>query len=288
MSWEESVGRIQKKSLDRPDETRRFPKGIGELTRVGSLTVGRGVLEPGWRWSVDMKPVTGTQSCQIHHLQVLLSGHLRIQMDDGESDEFFANEVFDVPPGHDAWVVGDEPVVILDIYGNIGDFGLPSGHDRVVTTLLISDIVDSTVTARRLGDAAWKQLLAEHNRIIRGQFERFRGREVSTTGDGFLATFASAAAALRCAAAIRDEVSTIGIQVRIGVHTGEIELLPNDVGGVAVHAAARITALGGPSEVIVSALTRALAEDSGLRFEERGSHQLKGLDSPLELFALID
>lgn len=282
------MGRIQKKSLDRPDETRRFPRGIGELTRVGSLTLGRAILQPGWRWSVDVKPLTGTPSCQIHHLQMLQSGQLRVRMDDGESDDFFANEVFEVPPGHDAWVVGDQPVVVLDLYGNVGDFALASGHDRVVTTLLMSDIVDSTVTARRLGDARWKQLLAEHNRIIRGLLERFRGREVNTTGDGFLATFASAAAALRCAAAIRAEVSTLGIHVRIGVHTGEIELLPNDVGGVAVHAAARIMALGGPSEVLVSAVTRALAEGSGLRFEERGRHQLKGLDLPMELFALTE
>jgi class 3 adenylate cyclase len=282
------MSRIQKKSLDRPDETRRFPSGIGELTRVGSLTVGRGVFQPGWRWSVDVRPLTGTALCQIHHLQLLLSGRLRVQMDDGESEEFGANDVFEVPPGHDAWVVGDEPAVVLDIYGNVGDFALPSGHERVVTTLLMSDIVDSTVTARRLGDARWKQLLAEHNRIIRGQLEHFRGREVKTTGDGFLATFASAAAALRCAAAMRHAVSTLGIQLRIGVHTGEIEVLPNDVGGVAVHAAARIMALGGPSEVILSAVTRALADGSGLRFEERGSHQLKGLDQPVELFALVD
>lgn len=281
------MSRIHKKSLDRPDETRRFPRGIGEVTRVGSLTVGRGVFQPGWRWSVDVRPLTGTVSCQIHHLQLLLSGRLRVQMDDGESEEFGANDVFEVPPGHDAWVVGDEPAVLLDVYGNVGDFALPSGHERVATTLLMSDIVDSTVTARRLGDARWKQLLAEHNRIIRGQLEHFRGREVKTTGDGFLATFASAAAALRCAAAMRDAVSTLNIQLRIGVHTGEIEVLPNDVGGVAVHAAARIMALAEPSQVIVSAVTRALAEGSGLRFEERGSHELKGLDQPIELFALV-
>jgi class 3 adenylate cyclase len=282
------MSRIQKKSLDRPDETRSFPRGIGELTRVGSLMVGRGVFQPGWRWSEDVQPLTGTASCQIHHLQLLLSGQLRVQMDDGETAEFVANDVFEVPPGHDAWVVGDEPAVVLDFYGNVGEFALPSGHERVVTTLLMSDVVDSTVTARMLGDARWKQLLAEHNRIIRGQFERFRGREVNTTGDGFLATFASAAAAVRCAAAIRTDISALGIQVRIGVHTGEIELLPDDVGGMAVHAAARIMAFGGPSEVIVSAVTRALAEGSGLRFEERGSHQLKGLEQPIELFALVD
>lgn len=280
------MGVIQKKSLDRPDEVRRFPKSTVQLARVGSLTIGRGVLESGWRWSVHIKPTTDTPSCQIHHLQVLLAGRFRVEMDDGESAEFAPNDVFDVPPGHDAWVVGDEAVVVLDILGNVGEIGLPSDHERVVTTLLMSDIVDSTGTATRLGDSAWKQLLADHNRVIRAQFDRFRGREVNTTGDGFLAMFASAVGALRCAAAIRDATPGLGVELRIGVHTGEIEVLPTDIGGVAVHATARIMALGGASEVIVSSVTRGLVEGSGLRFAERGRHQLKGLELPIEVFLL--
>jgi class 3 adenylate cyclase len=280
------MGAIQKKSLDSPDEVRPFPKGTAHLLRVGSLTIGRGILEPGWRWSTHIKPMTDTPSCEIHHLQVLLAGRVRVVMDDGESAELVPNDVFDIPPGHDAWVVGDETVVLLDVFGNIGDVVLPRGHDRVVTTLLISDIVDSTVTATRLGDSAWKQLLTEHNRVIRAQFDRFRGHEVNTTGDGFIATFASAAGALRCGAAIRDATRELGLELRIGVHTGEVEVLPNDIGGVAVHAAARIMALGGASEVIVSSVTRGLAEGSGLRFEERGRHQVKGLELPIEVFLL--
>jgi class 3 adenylate cyclase len=280
------MGAIQRKNLGVPDETRRFSRGIGQLTRVGPLTVGQGVLEPGWRWSVDMKPQVGTDSCQIHHLQVLLAGRIMVQMDDGESLELVPNDLFEVPPGHDAWVVGDEPVVLLDVYGNSGDFGLRAEHDRIVSTLLMSDIVDSTRTASRLGDSAWKQLLGEHDRLVRAQFARFNGREIKATGDGFLATFPSAVAALRCAAAIRDSVRELGVEVRIGVHTGEIQPLPNDIGGVAVHAAARVMALGGSSEVIVSVVTRSLAEGSGLRYEARGVHELKGLEAPLEVFLL--
>jgi class 3 adenylate cyclase len=277
---------IKQKSFDTPDEVRRFPKGIVTLVRVGSVTIGRGTLEPGFRWSTSLRPIQGTPSCQIHHLQLLLQGRFHVEMDDGETAEIGPGDVFDVPPGHDVWVVGDEPVVVVDVLGNIGALGAPGEHERLVTTLLMSDIVDSTLTATRLGDAAWKQVLAEHNRLIRAQFDRFRGREVNTTGDGFLATFGSAAGALRAAVAMRDGIRGLGIELRIGVHTGEIEVLPNDIGGVAVHAASRVMALGQASEIIVSAVTRGLVEGSDLSFQERGRHQVKGLERPIEVFLL--
>jgi class 3 adenylate cyclase len=248
--------------------------------------MGRGILEPGFRWSTSLKPIQGTPSCQIHHLQLMLQGRFHVEMDDGETAEFGPGDVMNVPPGHDVWVVGDEPVVVVDVLGNIGALGVPGEHERLVTTLLMSDIVDSTLTATRLGDAAWKQVLAEHNRLIRAQFDRFRGSEVNTTGDGFLATFGSAAGAIRSAVAMRDAVRGLGIELRIGVHTGEVEVLPNDIGGVAVHAASRIMALGRASEIIVSSVTRGLVEGSGLRFEERGRHQVKGLERPIEVFVL--
>ena len=234
---------IQQKSFDAPDEVRRFPKGIVHLVHVGSVTLGRGILEPGFRWSTSLRPIQGTASCQIHHLQLMLQGRFHVEMDDGQAVEFGPGDIMDVPPGHDVWVVGDEPVVVVDVFGNIGALGVPGEHERLVTTLLMSDIVDSTLTATRLGDTAWKQVLAEHNRLIRTQLDRFRGHEVNTTGDGFLATFGSAAGAIRAAVAMRDAVRGLGIELRIGVHTGEVEVLPNDIGGVAVHAASRIMAL---------------------------------------------
>jgi class 3 adenylate cyclase len=277
---------IQKKSFDAPDDVRRFPNGTVNLVHIGSVTMGRGILEPGFRWSSSLKPIQGTPSCQIHHLQLMVQGRFHVEMDDGETAEFGPGDVMNVPPGHDVWVVGDEPVVVVDVLGNIGALGVPGEHERLVTTLLMSDIVDSTLTATRLGDAAWKQVLAEHNRLFRAQLDRFRGREVKTTGDGFLATFGSAAGALRSAVAVRDAIRGLGIEVRIGVHTGEVEVLPNDIGGVAVHAAARIMALGGASEIIVSSVTRGLVEGSGFRFSERGHHKVKGVARPIEVFAL--
>lgn len=280
------MSRIEHKSLYEPDEIRELPRLRLNLLRVGSLMIGLGTVEPGFRWSEHARTESDEPLCQVHHTQLLLSGRFAVEMDDGEYVEIEPNEVFDVPPGHDAWVIGDEPAVILDFLGNIEQLGRPASRDRLVTTLLMTDIVDSTATASRVGDTAWKQQLGEHNRIVRARLERYLGQEVNTTGDGFLAMFASARAAIGCAASIREGTTGIGLPVRIGVHTGEVELLPGDIGGVAVHATARVMGLAGPSEVMVSSTTRGLVEDGGLRFESRGLHALKGLPTPLEIFTL--
>ena len=281
------MAHLQRKSVHEPDEVREFPMLKVNLVRMESLTIGYGVVQPGWRWSTHMRKETDEPLCQVHHLQLLLSGRFAIQMADGEYTEIEPDEIFDVPPGHDVWVVGDEPVTVVDFLGNIEQLGRPASADRVVTTLLITDIVDSTATASRLGEQAWKQRLGEHNRLVRLRLERYLGKEVNTTGDGFLAMFASTAAAIRCAASIRDATAEIGLPVRIGVHTGEVELLPGDIGGLAVHAAARVVALGGSSEIMVSASTRNLVEDADLSFESRGAQLLKGLPAPIEVFALV-
>ena len=277
---------VRWKSFDRPDEARRFPHGVGTYVDLDSLAIGRAVLKPGWRWSTDLRSFVGTKLCELHHLHVLLAGRMAFQMADREIYEFAPNDVMDIPPGHDCWVIGDEEVVLLDISGNISDFGLPSSRARAVATMLMTDIVDSTRMASQLGDAAWTQRLVEHNRAVRRQLERFQGREIDTTGDGFLAVFDSARAALLCALSARDATRDLGIEIRAGVHTGEIEVLTDDVRGIAVHATARIMGAAQPSEVITSAVTRALAEGSGLGFADRGQHALKGLDTPIELFAV--
>ena len=281
------MSRIERKSLDDPDEVRQLHLLTMHFVRVGSLNVGRGIVQPGWRWSTYMRKETDEPLCRIHHLQLLVSGRFAVQLEDGEYAEIEPNEIFDVPPGHDAWVLGDEPAVLIDFLGNIEQLGRPASRDRIVTTLLMTDIVDSTAIASRIGDTAWKQQLGEHNRLVRARLERYIGTEVNTTGDGFLAMFASARGAIGCAASIRDAMAGMGMPVRIGVHTGEVELLPGDIGGVAIHAAARVMALGGPSDVMVSSSTRGLIEDGALRFDSRGVHQLKGLSTPLEVFALV-
>jgi class 3 adenylate cyclase len=276
------------KDLDEADDVRLLGRGRGTFVDMGNGSViGRAVLEPGWRWSVDLKPFVGTPSCRVHHLQLVLSGRLGLQMDGGEPFEVEPNQVVDLPPGHDAWVVGDEPLVLVDMSGNSADFGLATSAARTIQTMLMTDIVDSTRMAGQLGGAAWKQRLADHNRIVRHQLERFHGREVDTTGDGFLAAFTSAEAALRAALSLREAVRAAGVEIRIGVHTGEVDVVEGgDLRGIAVHETARIMAAAGAGEVYASGLVRALASAGGLTFRSTGTHALKGFDAPVELFSV--
>jgi class 3 adenylate cyclase len=276
------------KNLDRPDQVRSLGRGSGGYVEVAGLAIGRATLEPGWRWSIDVKPLVGTSSCQIHHFQMVLEGRFGVRMDDGEEFEFGPGDVIDLPPGHDFWVVGDQPAVLVDMSGNSTEFSLPVSQARTVVTMLMTDIVDSTKTAGEIGDAAWRQRLANHNRLIRRQLERFGGREVDTTGDGFLAAFASAEAGLRAALTMQEVVAAAGVRIRAGVHTGEVDLLANgDLRGIAVHEAARIMAAAPGGSVYTSAVSRALALSSGLRFESVGPHALKGIPEPVELFLVV-
>ena len=280
------MGAITRKSLDDAAATRQFPLAAITITGMGSHTIGYGVVQPGFRWTQHMGPLVGAPSCPVHHLQVFLTGRFAVRMDDGEEVVFGPLEVGDIPPGHDAWVVGDEPVLVIDFAGHSDAIGMPREHERIVTTLLMTDIVDSTTTANRVGDGAWREVLSDHNRLVRAQLLRFGGSEINTTGDGFLATFRSAVAGLRCAAAVRDAVREVGLQVRAGVHTGEVEVMGNDIGGVSVHAVARIMGLAGPSEVYASWATVGLADGSGLAFESQGPREVKGLGRPIEVFRL--
>jgi class 3 adenylate cyclase len=277
--------RVRSKNLNAPDATRNLGRGEGGYVEVAGLAVGRARLEPGWRWSADIRPLVGTASCEIHHFQMILEGRMGVRMDEGGDYEFGPGDVIDLPPGHDVWVVGDQPLVLVDMSGNSAEFSLPVSQARAVVTMVMTDIVDSTKTAAEIGDAAWRQRLANHNRLVRRQLERFGGREVDTTGDGFLAAFASAEAGLRAALSIREAVTSAGVAVRAGVHTGDVDLLPDgNLRGIAVHEASRIMAAAPGGSVYTSGVSRALAASSGLHFESAGMHTLKGMPDPVELF----
>jgi class 3 adenylate cyclase/pimeloyl-ACP methyl ester carboxylesterase len=162
-----------------------------------------------------------------------------------------------------------------------------SEPDRVLTTVLFTDIVDSTARAVELGDTRWRELVAEHHRRVRRELARFRGRELDTAGDGFFASFDGPARAIRCACAVRDAVADIGVEIRAGLHTGECEHLDGKVAGIAVVTGARIAGVGGSGDVLVSATVRDLVAGSGLAFEDRGLHELKGLPEARQLFAVV-
>jgi len=158
--------------------------------------------------------------------------------------------------------------------------------DRVLATVLFTDIVDSTRRAAEIGDRDWHALLDAHDAVVRSQLARFRGREVNTSGDGFLAMFDGPQRAIRCAMAVRDAVQALGIEVRAGLHTGECEVRGDDIGGIGVHIGARVSALAGSNDVLVSSTLRDLVIGSGLEFEDRGTHELKGVPGEWHLFAV--
>ena len=158
--------------------------------------------------------------------------------------------------------------------------------DRVLATVMFTDIVGSTEAASRLGDARWRQLLNAHNDIVRNALERWRGTEIKSTGDGFLATFDGPARAVQCASEIIDGLAPLGLDVRMGLHTGECELVGGDVAGMAVHIGARVMAHAEPGEVLASSTVKDLVVGSELQFEDRGSHALKGVPDEWRLFAL--
>ena len=280
------MDRVQRSRLAEPADGRVLPRMRGQVARIGSLGIGRARLEPGWRWSIDIKPTVGTEWCMVHHVQVLLTGRFGVRMDDGEEHLFEPGDMFDIPPGHDTFVVGDEPVDLLDISGTVGDFGLPAARTRTLATLLMTDVVGSTDILARVGDRAWKQLLGDHDRIVRAEMARAGGAEIDTTGDGFLAEFASAGAALDAALRICAATRAIEVTVRVGVHTGEIERVENNVRGLAVHTVARVMAAAGASEVLTTLPTTLLVGSREFAYGSRGSQQLKGLPAPIELFVV--
>ena len=191
-------------------------------------------------------------------------------------------------PGTDNLIwAGDQDAIVAEIQAFItGVRPAPEPH-RVLASVLFTDIVRSTERAAELGDVRWQSLLADHNRVVRRQLERFGGVEIKVVGDGFLATFDGPARAVRCAIAIRDEVKELGLEIRAGIHVGEIEVLADDIAGLAVHLGARVSALAGPSEVLVSSTVKDLVVGSGIGFEDRGTHVLKGVPGEWRLFAVL-
>ena len=188
--------------------------------------------------------------------------------------------------GQDHLWFTQDPDAILDEIEELVTGERPTpGVDRVLATVLFTDIVGSTDRARELGDRPWAELVARHDAAVRRELQRFQGREVDTAGDGFLATFDGPARAIRCAVAARESVRPLGLELRAGLHTGECELSGDKVRGIAVHTGARVAALAAPGEVLVSSTVVDLVSGSGIAFEERGEHELKGVGAR-RLFAV--
>jgi class 3 adenylate cyclase len=189
---------------------------------------------------------------------------------------------------HFPWV-GDQAAILDEVQRFVTALGeVEAELERSLATVVFTDVVGSTETAAQLGDRRWKELLEEHHRRVRGQLARFRGVEVDTAGDGFLATFDGPARAVRCATAIVQAVAALGVEVRAGVHTGEVETIDGKVGGMGVVIGARVGALAGASQVLVSQTVKDLVAGSGLVFEDAGEHELKGVPDRWRLYRVVD
>lgn len=279
------VGRSVVFSFDAADDHVDFPGGVLDLISVGALTFGRERLEPGWRWSKDVKPIAGTDRCEFHHVGYQVSGRWVCEDRDGTQVQIGPGDIYDTPPGHDSWVVGDEPCIGIDFQG-IAGWAARGAAARVLTTVLFVDIVSSTALIGRIGDAAWRRLQSQFFENVHATLATHGGVMVDTAGDGVFARFDSPLAAVRAASGIGMAADRISLQVRAAVHTGEVDQANDQISGMAVHIGARVLAEAGPGEVLVTAITRDLTLDAGLKYEERGPLQLKGVPGPRVVYAL--
>jgi class 3 adenylate cyclase len=283
---ESSTSRVEVRDLGKPEAVVTYPLGESQQVWLAGTVVSRIVLQPGWNWQEHAEPIAGTASCVLYHRGAVLSGRLGIRTDDGEEFVIAPDHVYDIKPGHVIWVEGDEELVMLDWAGGAGFGGTPSTGQHVIRTMLFTDIVDSTGRAQRSGDVAWKRTAGMHEDVVRSVLTGYGGQEMNTAGDSFLIMFESAERAIRCGLALIGALSAVGIEIRVGIHSGEVVLADQQVRGVTVHVAARIIGQAAPGEVLVSGITRELAGGGqGLAFESRGHHRLKGVDREHELFA---
>jgi class 3 adenylate cyclase len=236
---------------------------------------------------VDVRDVLSTIQCPT--LVLHRSGDRDASVDEGR---YIAGRIpgarFVELPGDDHTLVADPRPVLDEVEEFLTGVRPKPSTDRLLATILFTDLVGSTQRATRLGDAAWAQLLGRHDAVIRTELDRYDGEEIDTAGDGFLAFFDGPARAIRCGLAIRDSLASLGLEVRAGIHTGEVERPPGEKPrGIAVHIGARVMSLAHASQVFVSSTTHDLVAGSGLEFEDRGEHQLKGVEGARRVYAVV-
>jgi class 3 adenylate cyclase len=282
--WEEGVGLLRLIAPSVADD-RAFVSWWNRLTRQ-SAGPGVHVANTRLTFETDLRPLLPT--IQAPTLVLCRSGDQQAGPDHARylAEHIPGAKLVELPGVDNLVYVGDTEPLLAEVEVFLTGARHAPETDRALATVLFTDIVASTEQASRLGDRQWRALLDEHNSLALRMLERFSGRLVNTTGDGLLATFDGPARAIRCGCAMRDELKQLGLEIRVGLHTGEVELGGDDIGGVAVHIAARVVSLASPGEVLVSRTVTDLVAGSGIEFTDRGEHELKGVPGVWRMFAV--
>jgi class 3 adenylate cyclase len=238
-------------------------------------------------YDIDARPVLA--AIAVPTLILHRTGDRIIRVEHGRylAEHITSAKYVELPGADHAPWAGDTDVLVDEIEEFLTGMRRGPEPDRVLTTVLFTDIVDATRKAVELGDRQWRRLLEQHHAVVRDHLKRFRGREIDTAGDGFLAAFEGPARAVRAAAAITSDVAKLGVTIRAGIHTGECEVMGEKLSGLAVHIGARVASLAASGEVLVSSTVRDLVAGSGLKFRERGAHELKGVPGSWRLYSVI-
>jgi class 3 adenylate cyclase/pimeloyl-ACP methyl ester carboxylesterase len=268
------------------DDT-RFRSWLKRFTRLGAAPSAlESMFRSGFFWDVrSVLPTISVPTLVVHRKgnRYLPVGHGRYL-----ADHIPGANYKELSGDDNTFYVGNQGAILDEIRGFLTGVRGEPDIDRILATVLFTDIVSSTDQAAELGDRRWLEALDAHDRIVKDYIEHFRGRQIKTTGDGVLATFDGPARAIRCARAIGEAVSQrIGIEIRAGLHTGEVELRDDDIGGISVALAARVMAEAGASEIVVSSTVKDLVIGSGIEFADRGSHALKGVPGKWHLFSVL-
>ena len=268
---------------------------IESFTRVFRISVSPGTLVENTRWNLD---VDVSDILPLIRVPTLVLHRPHMPAPDIRSGRYFANHIrgarlVELPGRNFGPPLGDTEPLFAELERFLDQVRASRDRrqtepERVLATVLFTDIVDATSKLSEVGDHTWQELLRKHHDLIRAELSHYRGKELDTAGDGFFATFDGPARAIHCACAIRDSVQTLGLEVRSGVHTGECEIVDDKVTGIAVHIGARVASLAGAGEVLVSRTVKDLVAGSGIDFADRGEHQLKGVPGDWALFAVYD
>ena len=269
-----------------------YVEWFAKTLRHGASPAAELEFEDMWR-AIDVRSVLGSVQAPTLVIATPGAGDLVKGTGDVARERYLVERIpgakYVELPGRDLIIEHTNPGLLLDEIERFIRSVSAEEHeiDRVLATVLFTDIVGSTERASTLGDAAWRVLLERHHRTVRAMIGRYRGREINTAGDGFLATFDGPARGVRCAQAIAEAVRPLGLEIRAGLHTGEIDVAGDDVQGIAVHIGARVGALAGSSEVLVSQTVKDLVAGSGLVFEDAGEHELKGVPDRWHLYRVV-